>query len=267
MDRPFAYSHKEFEAVRQKIRQLTGINLADSKDSMVYSRLSRRLRALGHQSFQQYLTFLDTNKEETEHFINALTTNLTSFFREAHHFEALASFLESHSGPLTIWCAACSSGEEPYSIAMTCAEARGCLKHNISILASDIDSKMLDKAKAGIYPIAQVEKLSLARRKQFFHKGKGANSGHARVIPELRNNIQFFQENLLHNHYKVKPGIDIIFCRNVMIYFDKPTQEIILKRMLALLKPKGWYIAGHSENFSHLTHLMRPMGKTIYQVV
>ncbi len=125
MDRPFAYSNKEFEAVRQKIRQLTGINLADSKDSMVYSRLSRRLRALGHQSFQQYLAFLDTNKAETEHFINALTTNLTSFFREAHHFDALASFLETHPESLTIWCAASSRGEEPYSIAMTCAEARG----------------------------------------------------------------------------------------------------------------------------------------------
>ena len=267
MDRPFAYSNKEFEAVRQKIRQLTGINLADSKDSMVYSRLSRRLRALGHQSFQQYLAFLDTNKAETEHFINALTTNLTSFFREAHHFDALASFLETHPESLTIWCAASSSGEEPYSIAMTCAEARGSLKHNITILASDIDSKMLDRATAGVYPLAQVEKLSLARRKQFFHKGKAANAGKARVIPELRHAVRFFQQNLLHNHYKVKAGVDIIFCRNVMIYFDKPTQEVILKRMLALLKPNGWYIAGHSENFSHLAHLMRPMGKTIYQVV
>lgn len=267
MDRPFAYSNKEFEAVRQKIRQLTGINLADSKDSMVYSRLSRRLRALGHTSFQQYLAFLDTNKDETEHFINALTTNLTSFFREAHHFEALATYLESHPGAITIWCAACSSGEEAYSIAMTCAEARGSLKHNVTILASDIDSKMLEKAQAGVFPIGHVEKLNLNRRKQFFHKGKGANSGFARVIPELRNHIRFFQENLLNSHYKVKPGVDIIFCRNVMIYFDKPTQEAILKRMLALLNPRGWYIAGHSENFSHLANLMRPMGKTIYQVV
>ncbi|MDC8829415.1 CheR family methyltransferase [Alteromonas gilva] len=266
MDKPFAYSTKEFNAVRHKIRTLTGINLADSKDNMVYSRLSRRLRALGIDSFDGYLRYLDANQTETEHFINALTTNLTSFFREAHHFEKLKEYLLSHPAPQRIWCAASSSGEEPYSIAMTCAEARGALTNNIKIVASDIDSRMLERAEAGIYPIDQVEKLSPVRRKQFFHRGKGANAGKARVVPELRKSIVFFKQNLLDTHYAVDAGIDIVFCRNVMIYFDKPTQEIILKRILDKMKPDSLYIAGHSENFSHLAYLMRPLGKTIYQV-
>lgn len=266
MDKPFAFTLKEFNAVRQKIRALTGINLADSKDNMVYSRLARRLRALKIDNFQDYLKYLDTHKAETEHFINALTTNLTSFFREAHHFDQLKDFLVLHPEPIRIWCTASSTGEEPYSIAMTCAEARGSLVNNIKIYASDIDSRVLEKARAGIYPIDQVEKLSPERRKLFFHRGKGVNAGKARIVPELRKAIHFFQQNLLDNHYKIDSGLDIVFCRNVMIYFDKPTQEVILKRILGLMKTDAWYIAGHSENFSHLGDLMRPKGKTIYQV-
>lgn len=266
MEKPFAFSTKEFNAVRQKIRGLTGINLADSKDNMVYSRLARRLRALNLNSFQDYLHYLDNHLDETEHFINALTTNLTSFFREAHHFDMLKQYLLSHPGPLRIWCTASSSGEEPYSIAMTCAEARGALRTNVKIYASDIDSRMLERAIAGIYPIDQVEKLSLDRRKKFFHRGTGSNAGKARVVPELRHSITFFQQNLLDQKYTIEPGIDIVFCRNVMIYFDKPTQEVILRRIIKLMKPDGWYVAGHSENFNHLTSLMRARGKTIYQV-
>lgn len=266
MEKPFAFSNREFNAVRQKIRSLTGINLADSKDNMVYSRLSRRLRALKLTTFQAYLDYLDNHQGETEHFINSLTTNLTSFFREAHHFEQLKGFLLTHPEPLRIWCTASSSGEEPYSIAMTCAEARGSLTNNVKIYASDIDSRMLERAQAGIYPIDQVEKLSPIRRKQFFHRGVGVNAGKARVVPELRKSIHFFQQNLLDTNYAMEPGLDIVFCRNVMIYFDKPTQEIILKRILRLMKTDSWYIAGHSENFSHLSQYMRPMGKTIYQV-
>ncbi|GGF77072.1 CheR family methyltransferase [Alteromonas lipolytica] len=266
MEKPFAFTLKEFNAVRQKIRSLTGINLADSKDNMVYSRLARRLRALNIDNFQAYLKYLDTHKAETEHFINALTTNLTSFFRESHHFDLLKEYLASHPGPLRIWCTASSSGEEPYSIAMTCAEARGSLINNVKIYASDIDSRMLERAQAGIYPIDQVEKLSPMRRKQFFHRGTGANAGKARIIPELRQSIHFFRQNLLDSSYAIEKGIDIVFCRNVMIYFDKPTQEVILKRILRLTKPDAWYIAGHSENFSHLSNLLRPKGKTVYLV-
>ena len=266
MDKPFAFTNKEFNAIRHKIRSLTGINLADSKDNMVYSRLSRRLRALNLSTFQAYLDFLDTHQDETEHFINSLTTNLTSFFREAHHFEQLSEYLHQHRGPLRIWCTASSSGEEPYSIAMTCAEARGSLSTNVKIYASDIDSRMLERARAGIYPIDQVEKLSPARRKRFFHRGTGSNAGKARVVAELRNSIHFFQQNLLATEFAIDPGLDIVFFRNVMIYFDKPTQEIIVKRIIKLMKPNGWYIAGHSENFNHLTAIMRARGKTIYQV-
>lgn len=265
MDKEFAYDRRDFEAVRTKIRALTGINLADSKDSMVYSRLSRRIRALRLSTFADYLRYLDKNSEETEHFINALTTNLTSFFREAHHFERLKQYLHTHPGSLTIWCAACSSGEEAYSIAMTCVEARNSFDTKIRILASDIDSNMLNTARRGVYPIGQVEKMAIARRKQFFHKGKGANDGKVKVIRELTHMIEFFQQNLLDATWKIDDKLDIIFCRNVMIYFDKPTQLQIVEKMVRLMKPQGLYFAGHSENFSHISKLLRPLGQTVYQ--
>lgn len=267
MNKPFAYSIGDFNAVREKIRLLTGINLADSKDDMVYSRLSRRLRALKINSFEEYLTYLDANVEESEQFINALTTNLTSFFREAHHFEWLKDFVQQHPEPLSIWCAASSTGEEPYSIAMACAIARGSFEHNVRIVASDIDSKVLGQAKEGIYPLSLVEKRDLKFRKKFFLKGKGKYDGKAKIVPELRATVTFLQQNLLDSHYRVGSDIDIVFCRNVMIYFDKPTQEAILMRMLGFMKPNGYYIAGHSENFSHLSEWLRPLGKTIYQMI
>lgn len=264
-EREFAYSRKEFESVRSRIRSLVGINLADSKDSMVYSRLSRRIRALHLKSFQEYLAYLDNNSAETEQFINALTTNLTSFFREEHHFDILKDYLIAHPGPLNIWCAASSSGEEPYSIAMTCVEARNSFNPNVKIFASDIDSNVLDKARRGIYPIGHVSKLTLERKKRFFFRGKGNNADKVKVVPELTNMVTYFQQNLLDRKWNLDERMDIIFCRNVMIYFDKPTQLKLVERMTHVLKPSGLYFAGHSENFSHLSKLLTPIGKTVYK--
>lgn len=264
--REFAFEKADFKNVQQMLFKKAGINLSDAKEAMVYSRLARRIRSKNLRSFNEYLALVNTSESELEQFINALTTNLTSFFREPHHFTALADYLSQHN-VTTIWCAASSTGEEPYSIAMVVAEAYGSFKTPVKIIASDIDSKVLAKARAGVYPLASIAKISQHRQKQFFHKGKGANEGKVKVVDELRNMVQFKKLNLTDAKWDVKGPLDVIFCRNVMIYFDKPTQLKVLQKMVGMLKPAGLYMAGHSENFNMYTNLVRPVGKTIYRPV
>ena len=266
-DREFNYSTADFESVRKILYKKAGINLSDSKKQLVYSRLARRLRALKLQNFTEYLAYLDEHEYEQEEFINALTTNLTAFFREPHHFDILATFAEKmkqQRRPMRVWCAAASTGEEPYSIAMALSEAYGSYEPPVEIIASDIDSNVLKEGSAGVYSLQRLETVSLERKKQFFQRGKGANSGKARVIPALRNLIDFRQVNLLDATWDLKPGFDIIFCRNVMIYFDKETQMKLLARMMKLLNNDGLYIAGHSESFTAANHLVKLIGKTTY---
>ena len=264
--REFAFEKADFNNVQQMLFKKAGINLSDAKEAMVYSRLARRIRARNLRSFNEYLALVNTSESELEQFINALTTNLTSFFREPHHFTALADYLSQHN-VTTIWCAASSTGEEPYSIAMVVAEAYGSFKTPVKIIASDIDSKVLAKARAGVYPLASIAKIPQHRQKQFFYKGKGANEGKVKVVDELRNMVQFKKLNLTDTKWDVKGPLDVIFCRNVMIYFDKPTQLKVLQKMVGMLKPSGLYMAGHSENFNMYTNLVRPVGKTIYRPV
>ena len=243
--REFAFHHADFENVRQRLKSLAGISLADSKDSMVYSRLARRIRALRLNSFAQYLQRLDNDSAEIEYFVNALTTNLTSFFREAHHFDELKQFLMKRKEPLRIWCAAASTGEEPYSIAMACVEARGNFSHNISIIASDIDSNVLQKASSAVYPLTAVQKVSKKRKEAFFLRGKGKRSGMVKVIPEIQKSVTFFQQNLLDKQWQLDEPLDVVFCRNVMIYFDRPTQDRLIRQFIQHMNPNSLYIAGH----------------------
>ena len=264
--REFTFEKADFKNVQKMLFKKAGINLSDAKEAMVYSRLARRIRARNLRSFNDYLALVNKSESELEQFINALTTNLTSFFREPHHFTALADYLSQHN-VTNIWCAASSTGEEPYSIAMVVAEAYGSFKTPVKIIASDIDSKVLAKAKAGVYPLASIAKIPQHRQKQFFHKGKGANEGKVKVVDELRNMVQFKKLNLTDAKWDVKGPLDVIFCRNVMIYFDKPTQLKVLQKMVGMLKPSGLYMAGHSENFNMYTNLVRPVGKTIYRPV
>lgn len=266
-EREFQYSNADFESVRKILYKKAGINLSDSKKQLVYSRLARRLRALRLPDFSSYLAYLDQNDNESEEFINALTTNLTAYFREPHHFDILAKFatkMKLQRKPMRVWCAAASTGEEPYSIAMVLAEVYGTYEPPVEIIASDIDSNVLREASAGVYGVQRLETVSLERKRQFFQKGKGANSGKARVIPELRKLIDFRQVNLLDATWDLAPGFDIIFCRNVMIYFDKETQLKLLARMMKLLNSDGLYIAGHSESFTSANHLVKLIGKTTY---
>lgn len=268
--REFNYTADDFERVRNLLYQHAGINLSATKDQMVYSRLARRLRSLRLRSFTEYFSYLDRHEEEWQQFINALTTNLTSFFRESHHFEMLAAHVRKHAHerrPLRIWCSAASTGEEPYSLAMTVIETLGSLTPDVSIIASDIDTGVLSTARTGVYPDQRIEQLALARKKSFFLRGKGAQLGNVRVRQELQALIEFRQINLLDADWGIAPGLDVIFCRNVMIYFDKPTQSKILERMIKLLRPDGLFFAGHSESFVHASHLVRLIERTVYRPV
>ncbi|MBD8524707.1 CheR family methyltransferase [Pseudomarimonas arenosa] len=267
MNREFDFSERDFRRVCQLIYQRAGIALADSKRDMVYSRLSRRLRTLGLRSFQAYLDQLESNGgDEWEAFTNALTTNLTSFFRESHHFDILLQHLSERRGrgQLRIWCAAASTGEEPWSLAITACEAFGSMTPPVEILASDIDTQVLATGERGVYPLERIKGLNTARVKSFFQRGTGPQEGMCRVRNDVRPLIRFFQLNLLSPSYALKGPFDAIFCRNVMIYFDKPTQRGVLERMTPLLAPDGLLFAGHSESFLHAADLVRPCGRTVY---
>ncbi len=265
-DREFEFTRRDFEKIRKLIYAHAGINLSDAKVDMVYSRLARRLRATGLSNFQAYLALLENNDaEEWEAFVNALTTNLTSFFREGHHFAILKDFLKHrHERPINIWCCAASTGEEPYSIAMTAAEAFEPANPPVKILASDLDTNVLQKAREGIYHMDRLNKMPEAKQRRYFMRGTGSREGLAKVRPELQGMIDFFQLNLLHKTWAVRGPFDAIFCRNVMIYFDKPTQYQILKQMKPLLKPDGLLFLGHSEALYHASDLFRLRGQTVY---
>ncbi|MDP2962439.1 MAG: CheR family methyltransferase [Sulfurimicrobium sp.] len=268
-EREFHFTEQDFEAVRKLIYSHAGISLNLSKKDMVYSRLARRLRATGINTFRDYLKLLESNNEaEWQAFTNALTTNLTSFFRESHHFPILAEHARKHKGrhPLNLWCSAASTGEEPYSMAMTMVEAFNTYTPPVNIIATDLDTNVLAKAEAGVYAMDRLEKVSPDKIKRFFLKGTGQQEGYARIRPELRNMITFRQINLLDNNWPLRPPFDAIFCRNVMIYFDKATQHSILEKFVPLLRPDGLLFAGHSESFHHAADLFKLNGNTVYQV-
>jgi len=264
----FEFTARDFERVRALIHKRAGIALADSKQEMVYSRLARRLRATGIRSFQAYLDSLESGQDhdEWEAFTNALTTNLTSFFREAHHFPLLADHVRNAKEPVVVWCSASSTGEEPYSIAMTLCEALGSLTPQAHVIATDIDTNVLATAANGIYSIDRLDKMSPERAKRFFLRGKGSQSGMVRVRPELRQMVTFKQLNLLADDWPISGQFDAIFCRNVMIYFDKPTQGKILSRFAPLMKSNGLLFAGHSENFLYVSDAFKLRGKTVYEL-
>ncbi|MDQ5879330.1 MAG: chemotaxis protein methyltransferase CheR, partial [Pseudomonadota bacterium] len=244
-------------------------SLSPAKQDMVYSRLARRLRATRMDSFGDYLSMLEKgDKNEWELFVNSLTTNLTSFFREPHHFPIFAEHLKKlgSRNPIRVWCSAASTGEEPYSIAMTVAETFGGFNTPVSIIASDLDTNVLATADKGVYAMDRVERLSPERLKRFFLKGSGSQEGFAAVRPELRRMVQFQPVNLLDATYPVKGPLDVIFCRNVMIYFDKPTQYKILSRYAPMMQEDGLLFAGHSESFLHAADLFRSLGKTVYEL-
>lgn len=268
-DPEFHFTAQDFERVRQLIYQHAGIHLSESKKAMVYSRLTRRLRATGLRRFDDYLQRLeDDDGAEWEEFSNALTTNLTSFFRETYHFPLLAEHIGRirHRRPLKLWCCAASTGEEPYSMAMTMVDLFASDKPPVEILATDIDTDVLARAAAGVYSEERIEQLSTDQRQRFFLKGSGRNAGSVRVRDELRKMISFQRLNLIDPQWPIKGPFDAIFCRNVMIYFDRATQRKILQNFTPLMASDALLFVGHSENFQHATDLFRHRGRTVYSL-
>lgn len=266
MNREFAFTDQDFQKIRELIHRHAGIALADSKQELVYSRLARRLRVTGIKTFAEYLALLQKgHEEEWEAFVNSLTTNLTSFFREAHHFNLLSDHLRQlgSSRQINLWCSACSTGEEAYSMAIAAAETFGGFDHAVHIIASDLDSHVLETAKAGRYKADAVLKLGAQRVERFF---LADGPGSFKVRPELQRCIEFKRINLLDAHYPIRQKLDAIFCRNVMIYFDKDTQLAILKKFAPLLQTHGLLFAGHSESFYHAAAYFRLRGQTVYEL-
>ncbi|MCK4864694.1 MAG: protein-glutamate O-methyltransferase CheR [Gammaproteobacteria bacterium] len=270
-ERDFNFSEKDFKYIRDLIMDHTGIVLAEHKVDMVYGRLTRRLRELNLESFDSYLSTLDNDEQELVHFVNALTTNLTAFFREPHHFEFLASKLlpkilkNKASKRLRIWSAGCSSGEEPYTIAMT---VRSIIPENsgwdVKILATDLDTNMVEKGSKGIYTEERVTGLSSQNMKKWVKKGKGDTASMVKMDDRLREMITFKQLNLMHE-WPMKGPFDLIFCRNVVIYFNKETQGILFDRYADMLVNDGHLFIGHSESMYKICDRFKLLGQTIYK--
>lgn len=264
--REFEFTDADFAKVRHLIYEHSGIALGKHKKDMAYSRLARRLRVRGVRSFRDYLDLLeDKHSEEWQFFINALTTNLTAFFRENHHFAILADMVRDQTKrPLRLWCCGSATGEEAYSIAMCVADVFGTLRPPVEILATDIDTQVLGTARDGIYALDRLDKMPPETLRRYFLKGQGHYAGHAKVRDELRSLISFRALNLLAPRWPLSKRFDAIFCRNVLIYFDRGTQHRILQRFHALLEAQGLLFLGHSESLYNLEGLFQLRGQTVY---
>lgn len=270
-DREFAFSDREFRILADLAQARTGIVLAEHKKDMVYSRLVRRLRALNLPSFAAYCALVQSHEgaDEIGHLVNAITTNLTRFFRETHHFEhlrdqVLAPMVKAKNKRLRIWSAGCSAGMEPYSIAMTAQSAIADVDTwDARILATDIDTNMLATGMQGEYAAEQYEHIPAAYRADVALSPGGDR---IQMSDRLRQRIAFKPLNLLE-HWPMKGPFDVVFCRNVVIYFDKPTQAKLFSRIADLLVPDGWLYIGHSENLFNVCDRFELVGRTIYRKV
>ena len=270
--REFDFKDKDFEVLKKIVSEHTGIVLTDAKRNMVYGRLARRLRALDITRFSEYIAIVNDDEQELVNFINSVTTNLTAFFRENHHFEYLTekllpSLLEKNKDTrkIRLWSAGCSTGEEPYSLAITLSEFfEDYPDWDVKILATDIDTNVIAKAASGIYSIDRLEGLDPALIKRWFVKGKGDKAGMVKVRRELQDLISFKQLNLLQS-WPMKGEFDFMFCRNVVIYFDKPTKINLFERYANIIASRGFLFIGHSETLFQISDRFDSLGGTIYQ--
>lgn len=272
-EREFDFTEKDFLRVKTVVYNFAGIDLNDSKKNLVYNRLAKRIRFLDMNSFSSYLDYVEEQGEaEFVHLINAITTNLTFFFRENHHFEYLANqvipmLLEKNkaSKKIRIWSAGCSTGEEPYSLAIVLKEAVPS-GWDARVLATDLDTNVVQTGQTGVYKIDRLKGVSDERKKRWFLKGSGAREGYVRVKPELQQIIDFGQINLM-NEWPIRDAIDVIFCRNVVIYFDKETQARLFDRYANLLPDNGHLFIGHSESLYKVCDRFELLGQTIYRKI
>ncbi len=270
-EREFEFTRADFDYLRKLVTENTGIIADEDKYTMYYSRLARRVRKLGLKNFSEYRGFLNKNHDrEIIELVNSVTTNLTSFFRENHHFEFLKDTIvpvlkNRGNRKIRIWSAGCSTGEEPYSIAITLAQAIPDYKSwDIKILATDLDSNVVNKASSAVYEVSRVDGIDKTLLKKYFKKGKGSNAGFVKVNQELVDLIEFKQLNLLHR-WPITDMMDCIFCRNVVIYFDKPTKNKLVERYAEQMIDEGHLFMGHSESLFKSTERFKLLGKTIYQ--
>ncbi|MBE0494449.1 MAG: protein-glutamate O-methyltransferase CheR [Thiomicrospira sp.] len=267
----FDFSDKDFKRVKSLVYDFAGIDLNESKKNLVYNRLAKRIRFLQMNRFSQYLDYVEeVGEEEFVNLINAITTNLTFFFRENHHFEYLTNQVIPHllaknkaSKKIRIWSAGCSTGEEPYSLAITLKEAVPS-GWDARVLATDLDTTVVETAQRGVYNIERLKGVSEDRKKRWFLKGTGERSGVVKVKPELQQIIDFGQINLM-NEWPIRDKIDVIFCRNVVIYFDKPTQSKLFNRYADLLQEEGHLFIGHSESLYKVCDRFELLGQTVYR--
>jgi chemotaxis protein methyltransferase CheR len=263
----------EFEFIRHVVGENAGIVLGPNKRQLVQGRLARRLRDLGLRSYREYCEHVRlAGPEELVALINALTTNVTAFFRENHHFEALASYMlpeamrrNAGSRRIRIWSAGCSTGEEAYCVAMTVADVVPAAGWDCKVLATDIDSNVIEYAQQGVYPLDRVASLPEERLRTCFQKGSGMQVGKAIVKPHLRAAVTFRVLNLLQQPWPMRGPFDVIFCRNVMIYFDQSTRERLVSRFANMLTPGGYLCIGHAESLHNVDAPIQPVGRTIYR--
>ncbi|MCM1322235.1 MAG: hypothetical protein NC041_06760 [Bacteroides sp.] len=271
-------TNHEFATIANYIEKNVGIKMPPTKRIMMQSRLTHRLRHLGLSSYKEYIDYVfnhDTNGEELILMIDSLTTNKTDFFREPDHFKYLTSkvlpeFAAAEYSDLKVWSAACSSGEEPYTLAIVLSEYmrtnQGAIS-SFSITASDISTKVLGKAMNAVYDISEIEIISNELKKRYFLRGKGENSEMVRVKPELRQKVHFMRLNFMDEVFAMPERYKVIFCRNVLIYFDKPTQEAVIRKLLRHLQTGGYLFLGHSETIVSMNLPLQSVAPTVYKKI
>ena len=262
-------SSRDFQHLSSLVRQRFGLVLEPSKEQMVTARLGKRLRELNYSSFSDYYRHVtsDASGAALKDMVDALTTKFTSFFREPEHFDLLRRVATEpgHTGPMRVWSAACATGEEPYSIAITLLETLGHPPaRDIEILASDVSNRALQRAAEGLYQAEQVATVSKPLVRKYFLKGEGKWSGWFRVKPEVRKLIEFRQVNLM-DALPSLPPFSVIFCRNVMIYFDREGQESVVNRLAPFIEPNGHLFIGHAEGLAGVRHPLRYIQPAVYK--
>jgi chemotaxis protein methyltransferase CheR len=274
---PAVMSDADFRRLSEFIESELGIRMPDTKRVMLESRLQKRLRKFGFNSYKAYVDYIfsDEGREsELINMIDAVTTNKTDFFREAEHFDYLMDKIlpaaEAKDGagivrPFALWSAGCSTGEEPYTIAMVLEERRTVdPRFSYRIFASDLSTKVLDKAKEAVYEDQKVEVVPMSFKKKYMLRSKAKDQGLVRMKPEIRAHIAFARINFMDDRYPVNESFDVIFCRNVIIYFERAIQEAILKKLCTHLRAGGWLILGHSETLTGMNMPLRGVAPTVY---
>ena len=265
----------QFNQLSKYIYENFGIKMPPIKKTMLESRLQKRLRATGLYSFEEYLDFVFSKKEEKAeliHMVDVVTTNKTEFFREPRHFDLMENEIlpeitqgRASSNTIKIWSAGCSSGEEPYTIAFLMEDFVKNKGLTYSIMASDLSSEILQKAMNGVYKMDKIMAIPLETKKKYLLKSKDKSNPTVRIVPEIRKKVNFFRLNFMDDKYLVDDDLDIIFCRNVIIYFDRQTQEKVIRKLVSKLKPGGYLLIGHSESLSQMNLGIQPIIPTVFK--